>query len=486
MDESSRVPDHWRDGLDRGPATAIATPLCFAFAAGHAYSTACYTITKVGSSSKKTKNKQKIESEANKVASAALTMALNTLPYQTAVSSNFLRVVSLFRAEILLILVTVMLRSIQARGSVYRWRLFAAFAQGRRHSQSGSRHHSARPIISTASGSSRRRSFALAAAANDFIPPRRTSNAVNFNSSSGRPLPPTLDSMYEEEGFGAYDFVPDEYDLADMQQQEAFFEENVAFSQKKSKPASPVTSKPSPPVVGEVASSNDDKVITTDDANTADTNTVARTITAEKTSTGSDEQSLTATVEQAQESAPLNNTSREYDRGEDFFRKASSGMGISSELDILEDRLEELKKEACVVTNNPKFNPNSPQQVSEVLYGYTGAPTNKDVLEALAASENKLADLIIRFRHLSREFSKKKKRRDNREKGSYVKSVYTVKRESDATAEKVQEYSTTDATSKNREAEEINTKTKSAKPRPSIIPEDPLLLVDASAYIFRA
>jgi hypothetical protein len=133
-----------------------------------------------------------------------------------------------------------------------------------------------------------------------------------------------------------------------------------------------------------------------------------------------------------------------------FLARASSGTGGMTTLDHMMLDLDELEERIYQENNGNKFNINSPTQVGVVIFGPTGGSTGKDVLEAKAASGLVMADLILKYRALKRDINKLEKNKELANKGTKVKSATKVARETHEIA------------------------------------SDPLILVDASAYIYRA
>jgi len=316
--------------------------------------------------------------------------------------------------------------------------------------------------------------------------------------------------MEEEDGYGASSYVPNDLDeehwnfLYDEPDNNSL-DEDVYSAKQPTKEIPVPPPPPAPPII-----SNNDLVAPNVQQVQEEEQTEAPPQTQQKTQerkpTPPQKQlDIKTTTSQPQTSS--------RDQADNFLQKASSGLGVSNDLDVLEDQLERLTQEIRSLTQNPKFNPNSLRQVSEALFdGDAGQSTNKDVLEALAASAfvssstpeqqttAKLADLILRYRQLSRDIVKRKKRQENRAKGTYAKSVYTVQRTATTS---------TSTTSSNTKADTINaetnpedeisstqdTTTSRSEPRAAppqaakpmvVVPDDPLILVDASAYIFRA
>ena len=134
----------------------------------------------------------------------------------------------------------------------------------------------------------------------------------------------------------------------------------------------------------------------------------------------------------------------------EFLAQASNGYGSStSYIDDLENQLAQVQSDIYELNNGETFNVNSPKQVAITLFGKNSESTNKDALEALAGAGNKIAEKVLAYRKLKSDIRRMKQKQDNI---NYIK--------------------------KEKELEKNQNKRK--------IPRDPLLLVDASAYIFRA
>jgi DNA polymerase-1 len=115
-------------------------------------------------------------------------------------------------------------------------------------------------------------------------------------------------------------------------------------------------------------------------------------------------------------------------------------------VDQLRERLKELEQKIYAKNDGKKFNINSPKQVALVLFGDTEQSTNKDALEAMGGAGNALAALIVLYRQRKQEITRLERKAAVASNGKTVTA-----------------FSKTDTDS-----------------------HDPLLLVDASAYIFRA
>jgi hypothetical protein len=317
----------------------------------------------------------------------------------------------------------------------------------------------------------------------------------------------SFDAMDDEsQGFGAFDYVPDEYDWQDMNSDNNLFpddgydvnsedeydsnvnaagagweEPNTAWNTNQPRKRQQQGPWKKTPVVN--GSKRESQT------------TQQSELKLELTSSNKIEEALPTTAAainpRKTTESPTETTTTTTPETDLRLSRASKGIGMSTELDVMEEQLQRiLQKIAIEASNNkyPNLNPNSPRQVSEALFGIEGESTGKDVLEALASSKSNkkhLADLILQFRHLARDIAKRKKRQENKEKGTLAKSVHAVKRN-------IQTTTTTSTTSPITSAEEkdhqktVSSKQTDLKARPTGTPEDPLLLVDASAYIYRA
>lgn len=124
-------------------------------------------------------------------------------------------------------------------------------------------------------------------------------------------------------------------------------------------------------------------------------------------------------------------------------------------LQTLEDELRQLRVDIIAQNNGVEFNMNSTQQVAKVLFGEAGGSTRRDVLEGMAGGGNQMAKLIIEYRDLKRRIGRVEQRQEVEEKGLAVRSASSVQRVVGPDKAVARE-------------------------------EDPLILLDASAYIFRA
>jgi hypothetical protein len=263
---------------------------------------------------------------------------------------------------------------------------------------------------------------------------RRVSSfaAARTNDDGARVFPPTLDSLLEDEGFGAYDYQPvepDAYEVAEMKRQE----EVVKFV---------VPEKQQPAVVKAVVKTTSKAAALPDIAEESDPYLLV------------EEAKEVKVPPMKMEPEPLN-----YGTGTGTAGTAPPQIPSSSvrelytppSLEELEGEIEKLTQEIYKENNGAEFNIKSIRQVSTILFGPLGGSTEKTILEAKAASGHRMSALILDYRALLNNVRKAKRKEDNEAKGTQVHSPADVARD-----ESIEESA------------------------------DPLLLVDASAYIFRA
>ena len=157
-------------------------------------------------------------------------------------------------------------------------------------------------------------------------------------------------------------------------------------------------------------------------------------------------------------------------------------------MDVMEEELAQLIQEMKSETKNDKFNPNSPKQVSVALFGTAGESTAKSVLEAVGV-KNKLADKVLKYRQLKTRINKLKKRKENKDNGTFVRNVQQVQRVATKGARKTADSAKMPSSSLEQQGNEADTPTKPHVSQQQFETEnsgDALILIDASAYIHRA
>lgn len=149
-----------------------------------------------------------------------------------------------------------------------------------------------------------------------------------------------------------------------------------------------------------------------------------------------------------------------------FLNRSSNGYGSSTTtLEFLEQQLSSVQDEIYELNNGETFNINSPKQVAKVLYGPNEMKesTNKDVLEALAGAGNKIAEKVLLYRKIKSDIKRNKFKQER------------IEDERRAKEERQQ-----------HEEDEKSLHGSGTFRKNKLGVRDPLVLVDASAYIFRA
>ena len=140
----------------------------------------------------------------------------------------------------------------------------------------------------------------------------------------------------------------------------------------------------------------------------------------------------------------------------------SYGNSALSHHDTIKEKLDHVTAQIYQLNGGKQFNINSPKQVAMALFGENQS-TNKDVLEALASNGNEMAACVYKFRALSRELKREVKRMDQAEKGFRTNDYYG-----------------------NLAREKISAQETSSAGQAAVSHGEPLLLIDASAYIHRS
>ena len=155
---------------------------------------------------------------------------------------------------------------------------------------------------------------------------------------------------------------------------------------------------------------------------------------------------------------------------------SSNGNGQMTQVDILTSKSESIERDVYAENGGKEFNINSPKQVSKVLFGDAGQSTNKDVLDAMASAGNRMADLILQYRQAQRDLKRAKKQIENKQNGIHVDDFHRAPPPSPVAAAAAQSTVNVNTDSSDMDMLEYDDANGS----------NPLLLVDASAYIFRA
>ena len=142
----------------------------------------------------------------------------------------------------------------------------------------------------------------------------------------------------------------------------------------------------------------------------------------------------------------------------------------------LEKDLEQCQADIFQQHKNVEFNINSPQQVAKVLYEGKAGPTDKATLQAMASTgHHRMAELILEYRSIKYQLRKRKTQEKIVEEGRHVSSLFT----------KPQVTGQDQETATETLGDEGPVTAPSSSATTTMVPTDPLLLVDASALIFR-
>jgi len=168
-------------------------------------------------------------------------------------------------------------------------------------------------------------------------------------------------------------------------------------------------------------------------------------------------------------------TSRPSPNVVEFMAESSDGNGKMTQIDILTSKSESIKNTIYKENKGKKFNVNSPKQVARVLFGDSSESTNRDVLDALASAGNRMADLILQYREVQRDLKRANKQVENKANGIHVDDFH----KSSPGQARAAALASAAARHKGDDYEEM-------LEFDDANGSNPLLLVDASAYIFRA
>ena len=184
---------------------------------------------------------------------------------------------------------------------------------------------------------------------------------------------------------------------------------------------------------------------------------------------------------------------------------SKSGNSGTTNLAALTRQLEHLASRIYRLNDGVEFNVNSPRQVARVLFGDDAVDnsTDKDALEAMASAGNEMAACIYKYRKLSREAKREARRIEQSERGDRKNDYYgNLARHDDRKRrggivgenEAASEYCDDgDGMNGDNNAGSVKSATSSyeraiSEGNAAWEPHrrEPLLLIDASAYIFRA
>ena len=166
-----------------------------------------------------------------------------------------------------------------------------------------------------------------------------------------------------------------------------------------------------------------------------------------------------------------------------ILRSSANGNGGTDQADILQHQLLQIQTEIYKLNNGEEFNINSPKQVSKCLFGVENESTNKAALEALngnitnSGGNAQLASLILKFRKYTRDLKMAEKQKENQANGIHVNTVSSMRGGKD----QVQ----VEAVKPSSIVSPLGSPTGDGDDNGDGVRE-PLVLIDASAYIFRA
>ena len=188
---------------------------------------------------------------------------------------------------------------------------------------------------------------------------------------------------------------------------------------------------------------------------------------------------------------------------------SKSGNSVTTNLDALSRQLEHLASQIYRLNDGIEFNVNSPRQVARVLFGddmVDNSSTEKDALEAMASAGNEMAACIYKYRKLSREVKREARRIEQSERGDRKNDYYgnlarhddrkrrgggSVTGENEAVSENCVDGNGMNGDNNagsDKSATSSSTRAISDGNAAAWEPHrrEPLLLIDASAYIYRA
>uniref|UniRef100_A0A7S3VCJ6 5'-3' exonuclease domain-containing protein n=1 Tax=Chaetoceros debilis TaxID=122233 RepID=A0A7S3VCJ6_9STRA len=169
---------------------------------------------------------------------------------------------------------------------------------------------------------------------------------------------------------------------------------------------------------------------------------------------------------------------------------APTGGADPNSLSMLESQLEQFQTEMFALNDGKEFNIKSPKQVSVVLFGVDNESTNKDALDAIAGNvsdhtKSRLASLVLKYRKTLSQIKRVQKTKENKANGTHTTPLNSMKKGNgrlDGTAAvTAMESNKPDANEKTAIGQVVVSPMNA-----STTDEEPLVLVDASAYIFRA
>lgn len=269
----------------------------------------------------------------------------------------------------------------------------------------------------------------------------------NTDEKKERRIPPTSSgsSTYGDEDAGWYDYNPGDDGISDIEM-DSSVEEILRADGFKA-----------------IASNYHEEVIERSELYTdPSTNTEKNDVTARPNVAKTANSKTLSTFPKAPSNFTRVEMTIPLDRQDIFSKKnfQNNGGPIDTDLNQRKDRLRELEQRIFEDYNDGKeFNLNSPKQISTVLFGTPNESTNKNTLESLStcndARKSSLADLILTYRKDKQAIKRLERKENGNESGKSITSFFR--------------------------AEKLNYQSGAENND-----DDPLLLIDASSYIFRA
>ncbi|KAL7446301.1 hypothetical protein ACHAXM_010381 [Skeletonema potamos] len=183
-----------------------------------------------------------------------------------------------------------------------------------------------------------------------------------------------------------------------------------------------------------------------------------------------------------------NNPNKSDNRPREIPVEASTGNVSTSYIDTLSHQLEHLQAQIYQLNDGVEFNIGSPKQVAKVLFGddEEGSSTSKDVLEALASAGNIMAENIYKWRKVASQHKKELKRIEQMDKGDRKNDYYGNLSRRDNRQRNGVDAEEPKVTYQVEIFESDTRKDTSPPAKDTVADRETLLLIDASAYIFRS
>jgi 5'-3' exonuclease, N-terminal resolvase-like domain len=272
--------------------------------------------------------------------------------------------------------------------------------------------------------------------------PRKRSDGYSLDDlkDNKRPFPPMLDSQYEEEGFGAHTYFDIEEELTNVQQQPMRVSIDVINRNVEKAPKEPLRQFDSDRLE-EIVSSSSDSL---------------------------SKYEVEKSVYSSSTELPTSNSD------------TNASTYVPETLESLQAQIDKVQTDIYMVNNATEFNINSSRQVSQALFDGAIQSTNKDALEVQSAAGNAMAGLILEYRSLKNRINSLTRKQGSVLKGTDVKDVLAVGRPTPGDVSIGVEKSMSD--------ERNLLENEHVLPLLTLQEQhcDPIILVDASSYIFRA